>query len=259
MARWIVTRCLLLPLLVSTAVMTAAKQPAIQTPSGRPEVFVPGVSSKDVSNRLVQRLLPQGFHVVRMDDYQAVFGRRDERVLVQMLAGSAMNQYPEDRFLFTFAPEAGGTRVFVREEIVSNPGSAFENPTPLDSKKNYLALQQLLEQMREGLLAAKKASEPPASPETAVPASPQVAAEAAGVEPAAQAESSSVLIDSVPTGAEVFLNGAFVGTTPYSLTSPVPGEYVVEIKRTGFADWQRKVTILQGSRTQFKAELTPKP
>ncbi len=50
---------------------------------------------------------------------------------------------------------------------------------------------------------------------------------------------------SEPAGAEVFVNGKFVGSTPSSI-SLAPGEYSVEVRKRGYETWEREVTITGG-------------
>jgi hypothetical protein len=53
---------------------------------------------------------------------------------------------------------------------------------------------------------------------------------------------------STPTGADIFLDGGFVGKTPYSL-AVAPGEYTIALRKKDFGTWQRKVQVAAGKRT----------
>ncbi len=53
---------------------------------------------------------------------------------------------------------------------------------------------------------------------------------------------------STPTGADIFLDGGFVGKTPYSL-AVAPGEYTIALRKRDFGTWQRKVQVAAGKRT----------
>ena len=50
---------------------------------------------------------------------------------------------------------------------------------------------------------------------------------------------------SSPIGADIFLDGAYVGETPYSLTVP-PGEHTITMRKKDFGTWQRKTQIAAG-------------
>lgn len=52
-------------------------------------------------------------------------------------------------------------------------------------------------------------------------------------------------IGSVPDGAEIQLDGSFVGNTPSSL-SVAPGEHSIAILKSGFKAWERRVKVLSG-------------
>ncbi|MGD9630270.1 MAG: trypsin-like peptidase domain-containing protein [Pyrinomonadaceae bacterium] len=67
-------------------------------------------------------------------------------------------------------------------------------------------------------------------------------------------ESSSVSaqITSEPAGAEIYVNGKFVGSTP----SKVPlnfGEQTVKVVRPGFKEWERKILVEKGSEPSLNA------
>lgn len=59
---------------------------------------------------------------------------------------------------------------------------------------------------------------------------------------------------STPPGAEIVLDGSYVGNTPSSITA-VPGRHVVEISMPGFAPWKRKLQVTAGSKVEVKATL----
>jgi PEGA domain len=52
---------------------------------------------------------------------------------------------------------------------------------------------------------------------------------------------------SSPAGADIFLDGGYVGKTPYSLVVP-RGEHTVTLRKKDFGTWQRKVLVDAGQR-----------
>ena len=52
---------------------------------------------------------------------------------------------------------------------------------------------------------------------------------------------------SYPAGADIFLDGSYVGKTPFSAIVP-PGEHTIDIRKKNFAIWQRRVQVLSGKR-----------
>ena len=60
------------------------------------------------------------------------------------------------------------------------------------------------------------------------------------------AASSSLVVQSTPPGADIEIDGAFVGNTP-STVSVATGSHQVVVKKKGFADWGRTLNVTGGS------------
>ncbi len=74
------------------------------------------------------------------------------------------------------------------------------------------------------------------------------------------ASQASISIDSTPPGADIEIDGAFVGNTP-STVSLSPGSHLIGVKKKGFADWSRTLSVTSGT-VHLNAELEqeiPKP
>lgn len=67
-------------------------------------------------------------------------------------------------------------------------------------------------------------------------------------------DSAAVTIKSALEGAEIEIDGKFVGSTPSTL-SLKPGEYKITIKRSGYKSWERTITVSGGSSLNIDAEL----
>ncbi len=63
----------------------------------------------------------------------------------------------------------------------------------------------------------------------------------------------TVAISSAPAGAEISVDGNFVGNTPSSLSIPA-GEHLVAVNKTGFQNWERKIKV-SGGNVNLAAEL----
>ena len=63
-----------------------------------------------------------------------------------------------------------------------------------------------------------------------------------------------VQMDSDPPGADIEIDGSFVGDTP-SNVQVTEGEHTVSMKKTGFKDWERKLKVNGGSNVHLNAEL----
>jgi hypothetical protein len=61
----------------------------------------------------------------------------------------------------------------------------------------------------------------------------------------ATAALSKVQISSQPAGADIEVDGSFVGNTP-SVLSLAPGDHVITIKKSGYKDWERKMKLTAG-------------
>jgi hypothetical protein len=81
-------------------------------------------------------------------------------------------------------------------------------------------------------------------------------ATAAGVE--SQVISAKLALLSDPSGADIEIDGSFVGNTP-SDVQVSEGDHVVTVKKSGFKDWERKLKVSAGSNVHLNAELEKMP
>jgi S1-C subfamily serine protease len=65
-----------------------------------------------------------------------------------------------------------------------------------------------------------------------------------------------VTVSSDPDGADVFLDGKFIGNAPATLKIPV-GEHAIRLSSANRADWARNVEILKDSQVSLKIQLIP--
>ncbi|GEM_PF-1391306 len=68
----------------------------------------------------------------------------------------------------------------------------------------------------------------------------------------------SLLVLSCPTGGSVYLDGFNAGTTPLQIQSIPNGTYNVQIKKTGYNNYQQSVTVSSDNPQIVKAVLIPK-
>lgn len=62
-------------------------------------------------------------------------------------------------------------------------------------------------------------------------------------------------ISSTPPGADIEVDGKFVGSTPSSITV-APGDHDIVVKKSGFSLWERKISVSSG-HVNLSAELAP--
>ena len=80
-------------------------------------------------------------------------------------------------------------------------------------------------------------------------------ASAAAAPAAPVSDQASLVIDSAPTGADIVIDGAFVGNTPSTVPVAI-GDHEIAVQKKGFANWTRKLSVTGGS-IHLSAELDP--
>lgn len=68
--------------------------------------------------------------------------------------------------------------------------------------------------------------------------------------------SAVVSVTSDPSGADIYVDGAFVGNTPSTLHLSA-GEHSIKIESAGRKSWQRQLDVLKDSKVTLSATLTP--
>jgi hypothetical protein len=66
--------------------------------------------------------------------------------------------------------------------------------------------------------------------------------------------SAKISVTSVPDGADIEVDGSFVGNTPSDI-DVADGDHTISVQKTGFKPWQRKLKVSSGSSVHLKAEL----
>lgn len=67
----------------------------------------------------------------------------------------------------------------------------------------------------------------------------------------------SLIIESTPAGADIEVDGGFVGNTPSTVTV-APGAHEITVKKKGFSDWTRNLNVTGGT-IHLAAGLDPAP
>ncbi|GBF36882.1 DUF5711 family protein [Methanofervidicoccus abyssi] len=67
----------------------------------------------------------------------------------------------------------------------------------------------------------------------------------------------SLYVDSNPTGAKIYINGSYKGTTPKTITGLSPGEYTITLKKDGYKDYTEIVYISPGDSKRVYVNLKP--
>ncbi len=75
---------------------------------------------------------------------------------------------------------------------------------------------------------------------------------------AAPLSTGKLSIVSIPDGADIELDGSFVGNAPSDLQVP-EGDHMIAVKKSGFKDWERKMKVSAGSNVHLSAQLEKVP
>lgn len=86
------------------------------------------------------------------------------------------------------------------------------------------------------------------------PTIPTQAEESGGPDQSAVPASARLNVESIPAGADIQIDGGFVGNTP-SDVQVTEGDHTVSVKKSGFRDWERKLKVSAGSNIHLNAEL----
>jgi hypothetical protein len=100
---------------------------------------------------------------------------------------------------------------------------------------------------------AKAAEAPAPEPAPAPAPMPPIPPPAAPQDQPGPAAQIAVSIDSTPAGADIEVDGAFVGNTPSTVNLAI-GSHDIAVKKKGFADWTKKLNVT-GGNIHLKAEM----
>lgn len=79
-------------------------------------------------------------------------------------------------------------------------------------------------------------------------------APADNLQPEPAAQSATVIVKSTPLGADINVDGKWMGSTP-STIQLAPGDHEVSIEKEGLTPWQRTMTVTAGGSTTIDATL----
>ncbi|MDF7807708.1 PEGA domain-containing protein [Pontiellaceae bacterium B12219] len=72
-----------------------------------------------------------------------------------------------------------------------------------------------------------------------------------------QAGKGSIVIKSTPERAEVLVNGTVQGTAPVTIAGLVAGDYIVELRKSGFERAYKSVSLLEGQEMEVALNMKP--
>lgn len=160
-------------LIVAAALLLASCQTAKppSTASGKPEVTIKG-SASAVKAQLLSRAMDRRFSVTKDTEYLLQVEKPTDNLGAAVLLGSRYDSTPAERIVFTFAPIGDSVRVVAAMMFVTNPGSAFEQLTPINAGEGIDRTQATLFEIKQTIEAASApAPAPKSGPQKRLPAS----------------------------------------------------------------------------------------
>ncbi|MHB8502481.1 MAG: PEGA domain-containing protein [Candidatus Acidiferrales bacterium] len=98
--------------------------------------------------------------------------------------------------------------------------------------------------------AERNAQSADAAPQTAAPSEAAASPAPANVAIA----TGTVEVHSTPDGAEVYVDGAFIGNAPATLKL-APGQHTIHVTQSGYKEWSREIAVQAGSEAHLSATL----
>jgi len=108
-----------------------------------------------------------------------------------------------------------------------------------------------LDPVKFGVKPPAETAATPAPGATSLP--PQPTAQPAAA-PVASEDLATVVVKSTPDGAELTVDGKYMGSTPSTLRL-TPGDHTIVIQKSGLKDWQRTMTVSPGGIVTIDATL----
>lgn len=133
---------------VAVSLLCGCTTPTLPTASGRPEITFNGKVSDQISAKIADRMLNAHYSLKSSSKNLMVFEKPLDGVLAGVLFGSHYDSTPAARVTYTIVEGENSTRVVASASAITNPGSAFERATRLDSGKDAERLQKLLNDLR---------------------------------------------------------------------------------------------------------------
>ena len=67
----------------------------------------------------------------------------------------------------------------------------------------------------------------------------------------------SISVSSDPSGADIYLDGKYQGTTPKTISDVISGDHKIELKKSGYEDWSAPVSVKADETDSVSAGLRP--
>ncbi|GAJ94355.1 hypothetical protein [Rhizobium rhizogenes] len=126
---------------LALSVALSACQTAPATPLA-PQDFTINASKLKTKEAIIATFLPRNYKIIRDSEFQLVLDRpANDNFGAMLLFGSKFNGVPDARVTFTITGD-NPTQVNSRLELVTNPGSGFEQVTDINGNSDARAALQ---------------------------------------------------------------------------------------------------------------------
>jgi hypothetical protein len=136
---------------------------APMTASGKPEVTIKAPTTA-IKARLLSLAMDRRFSVTKDTEYLLQIEKPTENIGAAILLGSKYDSTPAERIVFTFAPVGDSVRVVAASMFVTNPGSGFEQITPVNAGEGINQTQAGLQEIKQSLEATTTTKPPAPTP-----------------------------------------------------------------------------------------------
>lgn len=138
---------LLFALLLSGCATTSA----LNTPTGKPEVTISGVSADEVASAIINKMIDSGYNVTSTDNRMLVFEKPLKNFVAMFVYGSNYDRQPNARITFNINQFENKTRVVASFATITNPGSAFEKVNHSERNASMPKYQEMLNEIKASL------------------------------------------------------------------------------------------------------------
>jgi hypothetical protein len=220
----------------------------------RPAQIVINAPLEKVNQLLVVAFQSWNYQIDEESPRRLVMSKEVPGIGNKILAGMAVGNGGEARYklVASFAEVSGMTSITVNFALVSQNAFGKTNYASLDKEKKLRReVDPLLRAVKLKAEQIKQESKTEQQTEKIVEG--ESSAKSKGIAPT-NAGKIIVEFTSDPTGAEIYIDGEFVGSAP-SKISVEAGEHTIKIMRTGYKEWERKIKIGDESTITLNAML----
>jgi hypothetical protein len=129
--------------IVALVFSSCAQQPPPTTPSGNVEYTFHQVDAECIRNAIINKSLDAGWQPKSNSQYQLILERNTQNIVAAALLSSKALSNVNERITFTFVKSSPhDLRMMITAAYITNPGTAFEQPTSIRGTASDQAAMQ---------------------------------------------------------------------------------------------------------------------